>query len=268
MLELLDKEKRSNPLSDCRAKNPATCRYHSREATIRKEMNIIITGNTGEYEKYARLSNELASITLDIVLAEETNPNKAINGIKKLAPLAMPSEKLKSAIAQKIKDINQSKNFDKVNWGDYVEVAVGYQNPQSYGATIEKLWRLKGKYEDVSASEGRGDFRNPTTGEYTEFKFSAFSRTYATPTINLVQIRPHHTNDNYHIVVYDKEKQESHFFVLTKEQMAEELIEHSSRAHGRVTDKPTSKTEYAIRFRHGDARWDKWVKNYGRPFPH
>lgn len=158
-----------------------------------------------------------------------------------------------------LKRLGKQKNGN-YRWNDFVKASVYFTSAQSYGTTIESLYLKKTGLEKVKASEERGDGYDRTRGVNIEVKFTVIS--YPDNRMNLVQIRPHHNIQEYHVLTYDKEKEVTELYILTKEEMAEELLlTGEGLAHGTAKNKQAySHPEYAIRFQVGSTTHNRWQK--------
>jgi hypothetical protein len=145
---------------------------------------------------------------------------------------------------------------------------------QSWGPKAEAYLRHLHGWEKVSPSLGRGDVCQgtpvpPCHAEFYEMKVTMIVPT--NPAANFVQIRPHHAVAGYQLFVVQPDFSLVHLY-LTKEQMACELAEIGTLAHGTIAagTKDDDRAEWAVRIAWdaGDAvrrRWRHYEVSAGAP---
>lgn len=250
----------------CKAKNPNTCAYHARRNLLEKQYNKEVQKPAPDFEAVVRYRNELDRLERIIPLEEG-------HDLATYAALGVPDEQVtrreSSAIRRALRYIHEKEKYDDVSWSIFAKYVTQHTAAQTYGPYLEKIYRVRNGYGKVNAGAAKGDLYIDKTDEYIEFKTTAVSEENKWRA-NVVQIRPHHELDAYHIVVVNSQTGKTELFVLTKEQMAEELtLTNNSLAHGtREAYDETAHNEYAIRFkaRKGDPVYDRWVLNYKKPF--
>lgn len=145
----------------------------------------------------------------------------------------MTSENLKHIydILMEVKNIRRMNKDDliKKDWDDFL-LHCALLNPQSYGAIIEKKFRIVNGLPKIPAKENKGDVFNPRDGKNYEVKSSYLSSDGG---YSLVQIRPWQNVDYYILLVDIKdEKVIKKFFVLTHDEMIKEVELLGGAAHG------------------------------------
>lgn len=180
-------------------------------------------------------------------------------GVKTINPA------LDSAMKELLTKRMNSLPIENIEWSKYVKAAVNFTSAQSYGAQIESVYMRKKGYKKVSASEEKGDAFDPKINQHFEIKFTVVSNPYYK--YDIVQIRPHHEINGYHIIAFNKDADTTEFYFLTKKQMDEELIKTGGRlAHGSTKNQSDRNyPEYAIRFKRGSEIHKRW-QQYLKPF--
>lgn len=245
---------------DCKNKSKGLeCKYHQELKDIRNKLDLIYDAISSEpskanlenYVKYNKRKEALESI---IAVAEYKDIKVGIKNIN-----VDLNNEMKILLTKKIGKID----IDDIDWTSYVKAAINFTTAQSYGSQIESVYIRKNAYKKVDPSEERGDVLMPESGKYIEVKFTVVS--FPTYQYDVVQIRPHHNIEEYHIITFNKDTDKTEFYLLTKEEMNNEIkITGDSLAHG--TKKNQSllvNPEYAIRFRidsETHKRWQKYLK--------
>jgi len=245
---------------NCRsAGGAANCKYHSELYKIEKQLNECYARvqenpskeNLDEYVELSASKNNL----IDLVAISEHNDFTA--GLKTINPDF--DNEMKTVLTEKMNSLP----IEDISWTEYLQAAVNFTSAQSYGAQVEAVYRRKKGYEKVLASEEKGDAFDPVSNKNLEIKFTVLSRPYYK--YDIVQIRPHHDIDSYHIIAFSKDDNVTEFYVLTKKQMTEELIKTGKKlAHGSLKNNSNrTYPEYSIRFKRGSEthkRWQKYLK--------
>ena len=248
----------------CKAVTPSACSYHSK----REELVAAVARSmkAEDYDSYFLHRKELEALDFTIMV-EENGDFTALES--RFGQTLTDNRKQSAAIAHQLRKIHRTGDYSRTTWTMFSKLAVQHLAAQSYGATLEKMYLTKLGLTKVSSSAERGDFVNPATNHYSEFKVTAADELTGRA-VNVVQIRPHHDIHDYHIVIVDKNTGDSELFVLTKEQMKQEvLLTGSSLAHGSKKTNTYLNKEYAIRFQAvaGDVVYDRWKLTYSKPFP-
>lgn len=201
-----------------------------------------------ELHEYGRLNKQYQTVLSLIKLSE----------YEKIDSIPYSNEALNRAVKQILSKPLTPEFVNKTQWSDYVKAAVSFIPPQSYGAKIESFYAAKKNYTKVNASLEKGGLYDKNNDEYIELKFSVLS--FPKYQIDLVQIRPHHDLNKYHILTYNKDTSLTELYILTKKQMEIELqLTGNKLAHGTEKSKNTlNHPEYAIRFRYGSNTYKRW----------
>lgn len=140
--------------------------------------------------------------------------------------------------------------------------------PQSYGGRIERYMAHVHGWAPVAASLDRGDVVDGD-GQHWEIKVTIMDEQQgARARANFVQLRQHQDIAGYHLFAIGADNQPVHF-TLTKAEMADELEQRSSLAHGtRGSRSDHRDAERAVRIRTNDPRWQQWLHNYARTCVH
>jgi hypothetical protein len=236
------------------------CKYHQELAAIESKLAEVmrkIKHNPVEHllEEYASLKHQRDSAT-------------AIIGVSEYRDFTVGATSINNELTNKMK-LLLTKQIDKmpieeIDWKSYVKAATNFTNAQSYGSKVESVYRRKNNFDKVSPALEKGDALDTERNAYIEIKFTVV----ANPSYqyDIVQIRPHHSVSEYHVVTYDKDKDLTELYVLSKSDMAQELkLTGYQLAHGTESSKSSLKNpEYAIRFRQGSDIHKRW-KRYKRP---
>ncbi len=244
--------------SVCKAKNPETCRYHMSLSQVDEQINALTQQMAVKLtpellEKFHELRTKKDELTQAIEISESDSFAAVADGINPV---------LGKEVKALLKRLGKRVNGD-YEWNDFVKAAVHYTAAQSYGTTVESLYLKKTGLEKVKASDERGDAYDRKRDVNIEIKFTVMS--YPDYRMNIVQIRPHHNIQEYHIITYNKETEATELYVLSKDEMAEELVlTGEGLAHGTTKTKDAySHPEHAIRFSMGSdihTRWQKYKK--------
>lgn len=244
-------------LNNC--KTSSLCSYHKELSIVDKEIDIVKNAilqqpNEENLTQYVELINKKRKLTKLVEVTEHNSFSLAIQDIDTVL-----SNEIKYLLTKKIDKIP----IEKINWTEYVKAAITFTSSQSYGGKIEGVYRRKNKYTKVPASEARGDALT-LDNKYIEIKFSVMS--YPFYQIDIVQIRPHHNIDAYHIIAFDATTNETIFYVLPKAEMTQELqLTGYQLAHGTTNSKNSiSNPEYSIRFKKDSDIYERWEK-YRKP---
>lgn len=150
--------------------------------------------------------------------------------------------------AKRIKELSQNvdltTDLELLDNGELYYYLTSSFSPQRKAPLGEKFLCHKLKLESVLPKEDRGDAKD-IYGNYYEFKCSF---TNVNKSLNIRQIRPWQEVDFYYCFYINEEKiDDSMFFVLTKEEMLEEIKLCGSFTHG-VTEINNKNThcEYSI----------------------
>lgn len=193
-----------NPYNKCKAKGGIeNCRKHRRLAEIQTQIDsltkeIISTPDQEKLNKYFEL-RELANKLQSYIKVAEYND------------LTIADKAVDSELSALMKDL-VSKRVDKlkiedIDWNSYVKAAILFTSAQSYGTKIERLYCRKRGYLKVNSGEEKGDAYDPENDKHIEIKFTSLSNPLYQA--DIVQIRPHHALDSYHIIVFNKDTSES-----------------------------------------------------------
>ena len=247
----------------CKAKDPATCRNHGQVASLRKLMDEAEADQN--FDAYFQARKDFESTT-ELILLDEMQDYAQYEEL--FATELEDAETRKNLISQQLMSMNDKANYEGMNWKQFAKWAVQVRTPQSYGAMLEKRYIHELGLTKIESAEGRGDFKHPRTGKYTEFKVSV-AKPLTKHAVHFVQIRPHHEVDNYHMVIVNRDTGKSELFVIPKEKMTEELASHGRLAHGRNVDEAHDKNEFAIRFSalKTDEVYKHWKASFAKPFP-
>lgn len=246
-------------VNTCRLSNKDSCLYHPELISIEQEIsnykkNMLNGATDNMLEKYIYLRNRQDMLKTLISVSEYHDLRIGTEFINE--NLNEEMKKLLSKLAKEIDKIDIS-NLD---WTSYVKAAVNFTSAQSYGSNIEQVYKRKKGYEKVNPSEEKGDARDKETGKYIEVKFTVLA--FPSFQYDVVQIRPHHKIDEYHIIAFNKQLNTTELYVLSKHEMNQEISKTgSSLAHGTNKSKASLvNPEYAIRFKVGSEIHKRWQK--------
>ncbi len=125
-------------------------------------------------------------------------------------------------------------------------IVISSLSAQAKAPLVEDFIARKSGWERVPSSVGRGDFLTPQ-GKYIELKVSFHNKEEK---LNLRQIRLYQGVDEYLCIYLDdtgKLQENSACFVLSKEQMEEEVKQLGSFTHGtKAANKGNKNVEYSI----------------------
>lgn len=133
---------------------------------------------------------------------------------------------------------------------------------QSYGGRIERYLISHFGWEKVPQADDRGDAVDGD-GRYWEIKVSVMYRPDGA-VANFVQLRPWQDIDGYQLFVVDVDNRVWRF-VLTPEQMADEVDRFGGYAHGTAdVGDGNERAEMAVRlpWREDNDHWLRWVDRY------
>ncbi len=236
------------------------CHNHQNYLKLQNNISILIS------QILSQPSQQQLDLYVDLV--EKRDKVLAVIGVSEYDDLTIATENIDSSLIDEMK-LLLTKRIDKqpidnIDWTAYVKAAIAFTNPQSYGSKIETMYLRKIGYEKVKSNDEQGDARDPNTNKYFEFKFSVMS--YPKYQIDLVQIRPHHILDEYHIVAFNTSVEITEFYILSKEDMEKELeITGAKLAHGTNKSKEKlSHPEYAIRLKKNSKDYQRW-QQYRKP---
>jgi hypothetical protein len=248
----------------CRAADPDMCELHAKRKRLEKMLESAQVAF--DFEAYHENHNQLDALDFTIML-EEWNDFTAIGS--NFPDSLLRSKEQSDSIAIHLRQVSKNNDYSHITWMMFSKLCVQYLSAQSYGAVLERMYIKEHDFIKVPSTDERGDFSDPTTGKFSEFKVTA-SDLVSGSKVNFVQIRPHHNIDDYHLVIVDKQTGVSELFVLTKEQMQAEIEATGSRlAHGSGKTNTYVNKEYAIRFstKPNDIVYTRWKKLYGCRFP-
>ncbi len=139
---------------------------------------------------------------------------------------------------------------------DLIKVSALF-SPQRRTSILEKHLKALNKWKVSPAKHDKGDYID-VNGKFFELKTSA---TNANGVINIDQVRIWQSVDYYVVVYWNLEEPEkSKKYVLTKEQMTEEVEKLGSASHGtKSANKQNQNIEYSIHLSI-DNEWDKKYK--------
>lgn len=244
----------------CLSKNGINnCRYHSQLYKIERELEeaferVKIDPSKEALDRYAQIFSHKEKIVDLITVSEYGNFNVGLKYVN-----ADLNDSMKKILTKDIDSIS----IDDIEWTSYVKAAINFTSPQSYGAKCEGIYRRKKGYEKVNPSDEKGDAFSPVSKKHFEIKFTVVS--YPSYQYDIVQIRPHHKVNDYHIIAFNKDDDTTEFYILSKKQMEEELIKTGRKlAHGSLKNQSDrTYPEYSIRFKRGSEihkRWKKYLK--------
>lgn len=234
--------------------------------------------NCSRHKELFLLQNEIKTLTNSILIAatqdkldfyvelkDKQGKLDSIIGVAEYNDLNVSSVANDNELIKEMKNLI-SKRIDRiplasVNWTDYVKAAVTFTSAQSYGSKVESMYIKKRGFSKVQPSEERGDAYDDKTSKHMEIKFTAVSS--PDYRANIVQIRPHHDLDEYHILIFNKDTNQTQLYVLSKHEIAEEIkLTGSQLAHGTKSnhDASNKRTEYAIRFNEKSDTHKRWQK--------
>lgn len=237
-----------------------SCKYHYQLSEIKNQLDelytTIIAYPSKEYlNNYVELKKQEDMLGSIIAVAEYQDIKVGIRNIN-----IDLNNQMKILLTKSISKMP----IDTIDWTSYVKAAINFTTAQSYGSQVEAVYIRKNNYKKVDPSEERGDAFNVGDKKYIEVKFTVVS--FPNYQYDIVQIRPHHDIEEYHIIAFNKDMDTTEFYVLTKKEMNEELkITGSSLAHGTNNNKEALvNPEYAIRFKKDSEihkRWQKYSKS-------
>lgn len=139
----------------CKAKNPATCRYHTEVSKYAQELasikqQIMETKDEEKFNLYYQVRSQQGDLERLIDLVEHKDLATAVTNGN-----AEYSTEVKKLLTAVIGQARRTNNADHVSWNDFIRLATSYTSPQSYGGTIETIYRIKNGYEKVKASDAR-----------------------------------------------------------------------------------------------------------------
>lgn len=138
--------------------------------------------------------------------------------------------------------------------------------PQAKSPLTEKFLGKKLGWEKISAKLDKGDFKTQE-GKFVELKVSY---TNLAEQLNIKQIRLYQKDVDYYVCIYIDDfgdlKQDSRVFLLTKEQMEQEVEQYGSFTHGTTAaNKNNQNHEYSLVIpikKEDDKKTKYWLENY------
>ena len=158
----------------------------------------------------------------------------------------------------------QNQNLMNLNEKNFIK-KVSLLTPQSYGNKIEKWINKQIKSKMVMARHNRGDLN--LKGKYIEVKSSIITK--SNPFLNMVQIRLYQDLDYYLCCAFDVRdirNYKSYFFLLTHDQMEEEMdVLTSTPAHGTkdsIKDHNNIELRYSLLADSNSGVFKRWINKY------
>lgn len=120
---------------------------------------------------------------------------------------------------------------------------VDRKSAQFKAPLFQEFFGIKNKYNNILPSENRGDYFSPIYNKYLELKVSFDNEK---ETLNLRQIRLYQDVDIYIAIYLSTDINNSHSYLLSKEQMVREVeLTGKSLTHG-IKGLPNDSPEYSI----------------------
>ena len=138
-----------------------------------------------------------------------------------------------------------SQNIMNVTNGALFFLGIACLSTQQKALLAQSFFQKKLGLEEISASEDKGDARMSENGTCYEFKISFTNKAHK---LNLRQIRLWQSIDYYYCAYIDEDNiDNSMFFILTKEQMEQEVKMSGGYTHGTVAaNAENENSEYSI----------------------
>lgn len=163
--------------------------------------------------------------------------------------------------ASRIEDICfRYSSFQEINSFEEFLIVISSLSPQSKSPLIEDFLSRRNNLEKVSPSIEKGDFKTPE-GKYIELKVSFSNKE---DNLNIRQIRLYQDIDEYWCFYFDDKgnlKKNSKLFILSKEQMSNEVNKIGSFTHGtKRANSENKNNEYSITI--PMKKYHYWNKEY------
>lgn len=154
---------------------------------------------------------------------------------------------------------NNEYNFDDIASAKDFFAICFILSAQMKAISIEKFVTRALGGEHVPATANRGDFR--INDVYYESKMST---TNAASILNIRQVRLYQNVDFYVCGYIDElELKNSHCFILSKQEMADEIERYGSFSHGTKNEnKIRTNSEYSLSVKIGSDMMKRWEKQY------
>lgn len=143
----------------------------------------------------------------------------------------------------------------KISENDFYAITSSL-SPQSRSPLWEKYFKEKIKATKNKSSNGIGDFKK--NGKDYEYKISGFN---VKGDLNIVQIRLWQNCD--YVITFIHPTKGVIDFLLTHEQMEEEVKQIGTAAHGtKDSNKQNKNIEYRFTIKHNSPRLQEWISKY------
>lgn len=190
-------------------------------------------------------------------LLEELNYEMMIRTQKAVEYIQKLTQEEKISKDKTIEDFEDAETFFRL---------IPALTPQAKSPLTEKFLGRKLGWKKISAKKDKGDFKTQEE-KIVELKVSY---TNLAEQLNIKQIRLYQKDVDYYVCIYIDDfgnlKQDSRVFVLTKEQMEQEVEQFGSFTHGTIeANKNNQNHEYSLVIpikKEDDKKTKYWLENY------
>ena len=190
-------------------------------------------------------------------LLEEVNYEMMIRTQKAVEYIQKLTQEEKISKDKTIEDFEDTETFFRL---------IPALTPQAKAPLTEKFFSRKLGWEKISSKKDKGDFKTQE-GKIVELKVSY---TNLAGQLNIKQVRLYQKDIDYYVCVYIDDfgdlKRDSRAFVLTKEQMEQEVEQFGHFAHGTIeANKNNQNHEYNFSIpikKEDDKKTKYWLENY------